>query len=168
MFRKASEVGSPKIQSKYILKYGFNQEPKFLETYKRFLTETRVVTPDVKDASRKIIIIQVKNVALRAREEDLYKLFSTYGRITAHRIYMSEGGKHKHGFICYKHNVEAEKAIKKLHGMTFKGKTLVVSMALTREDRKECIEYLCTLKHNVDAKATEPRTLVREIQVPDQ
>ena len=84
MFRKASEVGSPKIQSKYISKYGFNQEPKFLETYKRFLTETRVVTPDVKDASRKIIIIQVKNVALRAREEDLYKLFSTYRIITAH------------------------------------------------------------------------------------
>ena len=102
---------------------------------------------------------------MRAREENFYKIFSTYGRITAHRIYVSKGGKQKHGFICYKHNMEAEKAIKKLHGMTFKGKTLVVSMALTREDRKECIEYLCTLKHNEDAKATEPRTLVREIQV---
>ena len=89
MFRKASEVGSPRIQSKYISKYGFNKEPQFLETYKWFLTETRVVTPEDKDASRKIIIIQVKKVALRVREEDFYKLFSTYGRVTAHRVYVS-------------------------------------------------------------------------------
>ena len=84
MFRKASEVGSPRIQSKYISKYGFNKELQFLEIYKCFLKETRVVAPEDKDSSQKIIIIQVKNVVLPVREEDFYKLFLTYGRVTAH------------------------------------------------------------------------------------
>ena len=136
MFRKPSEVGSPRVESKYISRYGFNKEPQFIETYKRFLKETRVVAPEDTDSSRKIIIIQVKNIDLKVREEDFYNLFTTYGRVTAHRIYVSEGGQRQHGFICYRHKEEVEKAIIKLHGMIFKCKTLSVSLAQTREDRK--------------------------------
>ena len=124
MFRKPSEVGSPRVESKYISRYGFNKEPQFIETYKRFLKETRVVAPEDTDSSRKIIIIQVKNIDLKVREEDFYNLFKTYGQITAHRIYVLETGQRQHGFICCRYNKEAEKAIKKLHGMTFKYKTV--------------------------------------------
>ena len=138
MFRKPSEVGSPRVESKYISRYGFNKEPQFIETYKRILKETWVITPGNTDSSWRIIIIQVKNIDLKVREEDFYNLFKTYGQITAYRIYVSEGGQRQHGFVCYRYNEEAEKAIKKLHGMTFKCKTLSVSLAQTREDRKEC------------------------------
>ena len=86
--------------------------------------------------SRRIIIIQVKNLDLSVSDAEFYELFKTYGRITAHRIYTSKGGNRKHGFVCYRHNEEAAHAIRKLHGMTLKQKTLSVSLAQTREERR--------------------------------
>ena len=82
------------MESKYVSKYGFNKEPQFVETYKKFLRETRVIEQSSENTtiSRRIIIIQVKNLDLSISDAEFYKLFKTYGRITAHRIYMYEGG----------------------------------------------------------------------------
>ena len=48
--------------------------------------------------------------------------------------------------------------------MTFKCKTLSVSLAQTREDQKECLEYLCSQKTKGNVETTGERSLVREIQ----
>ena len=134
MFRKLSQVsGAPKVESKYVSKYGFNNEPKFVETYKKFLKEAHVIEHSSENTatSRRIIIIQIKNLDLSVNDAELYDLFKTYGHITSHRIYMSEGGSRKHRFVCYQHDEEAARAIRKLHSMTLKQKTLSVSLAQT-------------------------------------
>ena len=107
-----------------------------METYKKFLKEARVIEHSSENTatSRRIIIIQIKNLDLSVNDAKLYDLFKPYGRITSHRIYTSEGRSRKHGFVCYRYDEEAARAIRKLHGMT--QKTLSVSLAKTREERR--------------------------------
>ena len=75
MFRKPSECGgAPRIENKYVSRYGFNNDPRFIETYERFAHEARV---NGVQQSRRIIIIQVKNLDVRVTEDEMYGLFKT-------------------------------------------------------------------------------------------
>ena len=99
MFWKPLDCGgAPRIENKYVSRYGFNNEPRFIETYERFVIKTRV--NEIRN-TRRIIIVQVKNLGLRVTEKEIYDLFKTFGHITSHWIHLSEGDNCKHGFMCY-------------------------------------------------------------------
>ena len=119
MFRKPSECGgAPRIENKYISRYGMNNDPRFIATYEKFAHQAR--ENRIYQYNKRIIILQVKNLDVRVTEEEMYKLFKICGQITSHQLHLSEGGDHKHGFIVYLFINEARKAINKFHGMTFK------------------------------------------------
>ena len=159
MFRKPSECnGAPRIKNKYISRYGMNNDPRFIETYERFAHEARV---NRIQQSKQIIIVEVKNLDVRA--DKMYGLFKICGPITSHQLHLSEGGNRKHGFVVYQFISEARKAINKFHGMTFKRKTLSVSLAQSREERRECLEHIVEQSKEKNNR-TKDKSLLREIQ----
>ena len=69
MFRKPSTVnGAPKVEPKYESKYNLKSEPKFEDTYKKYLKESHMIeqksedTAAISSTSKRIIIIHIKNL----------------------------------------------------------------------------------------------------------
>ena len=117
MFRKPSEVsGAPKMESKYVSKYSFKNEPKFEDTYKKYLKEAHMIehkseeTAVISFTSKREKISQQAMISRLKRENfnlskmnqqfnlyfknldssiddaELYALFKPFGRITSHRV----------------------------------------------------------------------------------
>jgi RNA recognition motif-containing protein len=75
--------------------------------------------------------IFVGNISTDAKEEDLEKLFSEYGKVDSAEIVYDKltGESRKFGFVKMPNESEATSAIKDLNGKNLKGKDLRVNQA---------------------------------------
>ncbi len=81
--------------------------------------------------------IFVAKLNFNTKEEELNDLFSQYGEVSSARIIMDRMT-HKSkgfGFVEMPDDEAARKAIAELDGYEFKGRTIAVSEAHSREDR---------------------------------
>ena len=79
--------------------------------------------------------IYVGNLAAEVTNEDLEKLFSTFGRVDSGRVITEKFSNVSRGFgfVEMGNNAEAKAAIEALGGTDLKGRTLVVNEAQPRK-----------------------------------
>jgi polyadenylate-binding protein len=82
--------------------------------------------------------IYVKNIALDVAEDELRRLFGTFGRVSSLLIQRDEYNNSKgFGFVNFEVPEDAEKAVNKLHDREFHGKKLFVSRAQKKSERED-------------------------------
>ncbi len=81
--------------------------------------------------------IYVGNLSFDTTDEELSKLFQTYGRVDSARVITDKftGRSRGFGFVEMSNNEEADKAIAELNGKSAGGRTIKVSEAQPREER---------------------------------
>ncbi len=81
--------------------------------------------------------LYVGNLPYSVSESDLVKLFSGFGRVEGVRIINdSASGRPKgYAFVTMAERAEADKAIRRLNGKDFQGRTLKVSEAKRKKER---------------------------------
>jgi RNA recognition motif-containing protein len=81
--------------------------------------------------------IYVSNLGFNVRDEDLNKLFSSYGSVSSAKVIMDKFTNQSKGFgfVEMGDKDAAEKAMKELDGATVDGRTLKVNEARPKEDR---------------------------------
>lgn len=81
--------------------------------------------------------VYVKNFGEELNDEDLYKMFEPFGKITSHKVVTGEDGKAKgFGFVAYENADSAEEAVAQLNGKDNNGKTLYVGRAQKKGERQ--------------------------------
>ncbi len=81
--------------------------------------------------------IYVGNLSYRMTDEDLGKLFSTYGAVSESKIVIDrETGRSKgFGFVEMPNQAEGDEAIKQLDGKEVEGRNIKVNVAKPKEDK---------------------------------
>ena len=81
--------------------------------------------------------IYVGNLSYRMTDEDLGKLFSTYGTVSESKIVIDrETGRSKgFGFVEMPNQAEGDEAIKQLDGKDIEGRNIKVNVAKPKEDK---------------------------------
>ncbi len=81
--------------------------------------------------------IYVGNLSYKMTDEDLGKLFETFGSVTEGKIITDrDSGRSKgFGFIEMPDQAEGEEAIKQLDGKEIEGRNIKVNVAKPKEDR---------------------------------
>lgn len=81
--------------------------------------------------------IYVGNLAWTANQDDLYQLFSQYGKVTRAQVISDRetGRSRGFGFVEMESDDEAQRAIDALNGATHDSRQLTVNEARPREDR---------------------------------
>lgn len=81
--------------------------------------------------------IYVGNLSYRMRDEDLGKLFNTYGSVTESKVVIDrETGRSKgFGFVEMPNQSEGDEAIRQLDGKEIEGRNIKVNVAKPREER---------------------------------
>jgi RNA recognition motif-containing protein len=81
--------------------------------------------------------IYVGNLSYRMTDEDLGKLFSTYGSVSESKVVMDrETGRSKgFGFVEMPNQSEGDEAIKQLDGKDIEGRNIKVNVAKPKEEK---------------------------------
>lgn len=81
--------------------------------------------------------IYVSNLGFNVRDEDLNKLFASYGTVSSAKVIMDKFTNQSKGFgfVEMTDKAAAEKAMKELDGAMSDGRTLKVNEARPKEDR---------------------------------
>jgi len=81
--------------------------------------------------------IYVGNLSYKMTDEDLGKLFSTYGSVSESKIVIDrETGRSKgFGFVEMPNQAEGDEAIKQLDGKEIEGRSIKVNVAKPKEDK---------------------------------
>ena len=81
--------------------------------------------------------IYVGNLSYKMTDEDLEKLFSTYGSVSEGKIVIDrETGRSKgFGFVEMPNQAEGDEAIKQLDGKEIEGRSIKVNVAKPKEDK---------------------------------
>jgi len=81
--------------------------------------------------------IYVGNLSYKMTDEDLGKLFSTYGAVSESKIVIDrETGRSKgFGFVEMPNQAEGDEAIKQLDGKEIEGRSIKVNVAKPKEDK---------------------------------
>lgn len=81
--------------------------------------------------------IYVSNLGYNFQDEDLKKLFATYGPVSSAKVIMDKFTNQSKGFgfVEMSDNNAAEKAIKELNGAMADGRSIKVSEARPKEER---------------------------------
>lgn len=81
--------------------------------------------------------IYVGNLSYRMTDEDLGKLFSTFGAVSESKIVIDrETGRSKgFGFVEMPNQAEGEEAIRQLDGKEIEGRNVKVNVAKPKEDK---------------------------------
>lgn len=81
--------------------------------------------------------IYVANVSWKSTEEDLKKLFESYGEVTSVKIVVDKFTQRSRGFgfVEMSDDTAARTAITELNGKDFNGRNLVVNEARAKTDR---------------------------------
>jgi RNA recognition motif-containing protein len=81
--------------------------------------------------------IYVGNLAWGATQDDLYELFSQYGKVTRAQVISDRetGRSRGFGFVEMEDDAEAQKAIEALNGFNHNNRPLMVNEARPREER---------------------------------
>lgn len=79
--------------------------------------------------------IYVGNLDYKVNEKDIESVFEEYGTVNSVKIIMDKfNGKSKgFGFVTMDSDAEANKAIKELHGLKLKNRSLVINEAKPKE-----------------------------------
>ena len=79
----------------------------------------------------------VGNLSFSVNEDDLKEIFSEFGEVASVNIIMDKfsGQSKGFGFVDMPNNSEADKAIKALNGIQFKGRNIKVNQARPRGER---------------------------------
>lgn len=79
----------------------------------------------------------VSNLGYHTSEDDLRKLFETYGRVSSARIITDPetGRNRRFGFVEMALATEAAEAMNKLNGKELEGRAMSISRARERKDR---------------------------------
>jgi RNA recognition motif-containing protein len=82
--------------------------------------------------------IYVSNLSFNVVDEDLREFFAEYGDVTSAKIIMDKntGNSRGFGFVEMPDEKQALKAIEELDGGVVEGRTISVTVAKPREDRK--------------------------------
>ena len=82
--------------------------------------------------------IFVSNLSFRINDEDLKQAFADYGTVNSAKIIKDNfsGRSRGFGFVEMTNDEEADKAIEELNNAEFDGKTMTVSEARPKTDRK--------------------------------
>jgi len=81
--------------------------------------------------------IYVGNLSYKMADEDLGKLFSTYGAVSEAKIVIDrETGRSKgFGFVEMPNQAEGDEAIRQLDGKEIEGRSIKVNVAKPKEDK---------------------------------
>jgi RNA recognition motif-containing protein len=81
--------------------------------------------------------IYVGNLSWSATQDDLYELFSQYGKVTRAQVISDRdtGRSRGFGFVEMEDDAEAQKAIEALNGFNHQNRPLMVNEARPREER---------------------------------
>ena len=81
--------------------------------------------------------IYVGNLSYKMTDEDLGKLFSTFGSVSESKIVIDrETGRSKgFGFVEMPNQAEGDEAIKQLDGKEIEGRSIKVNVAKPKEDK---------------------------------
>lgn len=81
--------------------------------------------------------IYVGNLSYKMTDEDLGKLFSTYGAVSESKIVIDrETGRSKgFGFVEMPNQAEGDEAIRQLDGKEIEGRSIKVNVAKPKEDK---------------------------------
>ena len=81
--------------------------------------------------------IYVGNLSYKMTDEDLGKLFSTFGSVSESKIVIDrETGRSKgFGFVEMSNQAEGDEAIRQLDGKEFEGRSIKVNVAKPKEDK---------------------------------
>jgi len=81
--------------------------------------------------------IYVGNLSYKMADEDLGKLFSTFGSVSESKIVIDrETGRSKgFGFVEMPNQAEGDEAIKQLDGKEIEGRSIKVNVAKPKEDK---------------------------------
>ena len=81
--------------------------------------------------------IYISNLSPFIQNEDIQKMFSKYGTVSAANIIMDKFTNRSKGFgfVTMPNEDEAQKAIQELDGTSIEGKSITVNKAKPREDR---------------------------------
>ena len=79
----------------------------------------------------------VGNLSFSVNEDDLKEMFSEFGEVASVNVIMDKfsGQSKGFGFVDMPDNSEADKAIKALNGIQFKGRNIKVNQARPKGDR---------------------------------
>ena len=81
--------------------------------------------------------VYIKNFGEELNDEELYKMFEPFGKITSHKVITGEEGKSKgFGFVAFDDPEAAEAAVTGLNGKDVNGKTLYVGRAQKKSERQ--------------------------------
>src|SRR6202042_630941 len=83
--------------------------------------------------------IYVSNLSFNVTDEDLHDYFAEYGEVTSAKVIMDKFTSKSRGFAFVEMSDDeaAKKAIQELDGASVDGRTIGVSVAKPREDRKK-------------------------------
>jgi RNA recognition motif-containing protein len=78
----------------------------------------------------------VSNLGFHVSDEDLKKLFASYGDVTSAKVIMDKvsGKSRGFGFVEMQNETEAQKAMQELEGFEVEGRTISVSVARPKSD----------------------------------
>ena len=81
--------------------------------------------------------IYVGNLSYRMTDEDLGKLFSTYGQVSENKVVIDKAtGRSKgFGFVEMPNQAEGDEAIKQLDGKEIEGRNIIVNVAKPKVDK---------------------------------
>jgi RNA recognition motif-containing protein len=82
--------------------------------------------------------LYVSNLGFQVNDEDLKKLFTSYGQVTSAKVISDRetGRSRGFGFVEMPVEEEAKKAIKELEGKPMEGRALSVSVARPKTDNR--------------------------------
>ncbi|KAJ8891289.1 hypothetical protein PR048_010805 [Dryococelus australis] len=94
---------------------------------------------DMGDRFKSFTNVYVKNFPDDFTDDKLHALFNQFGKITSHKVMLSENGKSRgFGFVAFEDPKAAEESVAKLNGMTLvEGKQLYVGRAQKKSERQQ-------------------------------
>lgn len=90
------------------------------------------------EKAKRFTNVYIKNFAEDLDDEQLKDMFEKYGRITSHKVMISDDGKVKgFGFVAFEDPEAAEKAVDEMNTKDLNGKTLYVGRAQKKAERQQ-------------------------------
>ena len=98
----------------------------------------RDVIEDNSKQQQKFTNLYVKNIALDVTEDEIKKLFASFGPVSSILIQRDEYNHSKgFGFVNFENPEDAEKAVHQLNDQEYRGKKLFVSRAQKKSERED-------------------------------
>jgi nucleolar protein 4 len=112
------------------------------------LLEVKLLSKDIKPtkkSSLKKSRVIVRNISFKCTEEELSELFTSHGGGTVISVDIPKNSNNKplgYGFVQLLSYLEAQEAINKVNGTTFKGRPIAVDWVISRDNYKRYMEAL--------------------------